>query len=343
MSKAKKLPKGWRLSTLAKVASIEGGMSAPQNKQVFKGGRIPFVRMKDLGRYHQTDCLTETDDYLREDFVAQKKAKIYQTKSILIPRSGSVYLNHRAMLGVNACVVGHIAVLSAFEDVILPEYLYYFLCTVDMGRWSPRTTGLDSLNFSVVTEKIEIPLPLLPVQERIVELLQQADAIRHKRAETHRLTDQILPAVFHKMFGNPGARQDLGKLDTVIESIRNGITKRRKIIENKGIIVLRIQDVGDGYIDFDNVNRIELSEKEKSPFLLQEGDMLLVRVNGNKDLVGRNSLFHSYFEPVGHNDHLMRIRFDREKAIPEYISAFLRTPFGKHELVERFLNNIAYL
>jgi len=50
---------------------------------------------------------------------------------------------------------------------------------------------------------LQIPLPPLAEQERIVEVLRQADAIRRKRAEARRLADQILPALFLDMFGDP--------------------------------------------------------------------------------------------------------------------------------------------
>jgi hypothetical protein len=58
--------------------------------------------------------------------------------------------------------------------------------------------------------------------------------------------------------------------------------------------------------------------------------MLLVRVNGNKDLVGRNALFTGASEPVANNDHLMRVRFRKDKLLAEYVSAFLRTPFDAY-------------
>jgi type I restriction enzyme S subunit len=49
----------------------------------------------------------------------------------------------------------------------------------------------------------EIPLPAPKEQRRIVELLEQADGLRRQRAEAGQLADRILPALFHKMFGDP--------------------------------------------------------------------------------------------------------------------------------------------
>jgi type I restriction enzyme S subunit len=54
-----------------------------------------------------------------------------------------------------------------------------------------------------VVDELSIPLPPLPVQERIVQILQKADEIRRKRREALDLANKILPALFLEMFGDP--------------------------------------------------------------------------------------------------------------------------------------------
>ena len=49
----------------------------------------------------------------------------------------------------------------------------------------------------------QVPLPPLSEQQRIVEILDQADALRKKRAEADAKAARILPALFYKMFGDP--------------------------------------------------------------------------------------------------------------------------------------------
>ncbi len=68
-------------------------------------------------------------------------------------------------------------------------------------------------------------------------------------------------------------------------------------------------ELQDGFIDYSNVNRINLNEKEKERFLLYENDLLFARVNGNPDYVGRCAVFKTQNEPVYHNDHIIRARF----------------------------------
>lgn len=225
---------------------------------------------------------------------------------------------------------------------ILPRFLFYFVRqrrVVEAAVASFTGTSGRQRVPRGFWDTLEIPVPPLPVQERIVEILAKADDIRRKRQQALDLASAVLPATFQDMFGDPSVSADLQALGSGIESIRNGISRRRKAIANTGQIVLRIQDVGDGIIDFEDLNRIELTESESASLTLSQGDMLMVRVNGNPDLVGRNAIFERFDEPVAHNDHLMRVRFRRDVLLPEYVAGFLRTPFGKHELASKVVTS----
>ncbi|MCX6876163.1 MAG: restriction endonuclease subunit S [Verrucomicrobia bacterium] len=50
--------------------------------------------------------------------------------------------------------------------------------------------------------EFEIPLPPLPEQHRIVEILDQADTLRQQRRKADQRSQKILPALFHGMFGD---------------------------------------------------------------------------------------------------------------------------------------------
>lgn len=76
---------------------------------------------------------------------------------------------------------------------------------------------------------IEIPLPPLDEQRRIAAILDKADAIRRKRQESIRLTEEFLRSTFLEMFGDPVMNpkgwevrkfSDVGSLD-------RGVSKHR--------------------------------------------------------------------------------------------------------------------
>ena len=194
--------KRWPTKLLGELCDVEGGNAAPQGGEHFRGGTIPFVRMKDLGRYHFTNNLTQTDDQLTEASATANRMKVFEPGCILFPRSGSVALNHRAILRVRACVVSHIGVLQNFRPEITAGFLYLYLTAFDMTALSKKTTGVDSIAFADV-KRISVPVPPLAEQERIVKLLDETDELRKLRARADRRTATLIPALFHEMFGGP--------------------------------------------------------------------------------------------------------------------------------------------
>ena len=101
-------------------------------------------------------------------------------------------------------------VLRPNKSAIVRKYLFYFTTTPDfVGILSSKVRGAHypAVSDSDVKE-IELPLPTVSEQKCIVEILDQADALRKKRAEADAKAARILPALFYKMFGDPATSRD---------------------------------------------------------------------------------------------------------------------------------------
>ena len=210
------LPEGWEIRSLGEVAEIKAGNPAPQKEKYFENGNIPFVRVQDLGRYGKTSFLTEVKDKVNSVAITECKLKIFPEGTVLLPKSGmSTLLNHRAILAKNACVVSHLAAIIPQKNA-LSEYLYYFLCTLDSSRIAQRTT-LPSIKLKTLSN-LEIPIPPLEEQKKIVEILQFADYLKERRREAIKLIDKIVMSVFYDMFGDPATNPkgwEIERLDKI--------------------------------------------------------------------------------------------------------------------------------
>ena len=166
------MKEGWQTKHLADVAKVGSGNSAPQDKALFKGGTIPFFRMADAGRVRFGD-IGESKDYLNDE--GAKGLRRFATGTILFPKSGaSTFLNHRVMLGVEGCVSSHLATIVADEEQAHPRFLLYFLSTI-AAQDLIQDHAYPSLNLPTIAG-IEVHLPPLPEQQRIVGLLDEAFA-----------------------------------------------------------------------------------------------------------------------------------------------------------------------
>lgn len=119
----------------------------------------------------------------------------------------------------------HMTRIRVQPNIANPSYIARYL------HWVWETGGLRPMVTQWVSQaainrtqlaKLHIPLPAPSEQRRIVEILDQADAIRRKRDEADIKAARILPALFCKMFGDPanwtreGSTKTLGELVEVI-------------------------------------------------------------------------------------------------------------------------------
>lgn len=97
-------------------------------------------------------------------------------------------------------------VIRVHSDKLDARYLFYLVWS-DLFRFygGKSMTGAAGQKrvSSDFLKAFEIPLPPLPEQRRIAAILDKADAIRRKRQEAIRLTEDFLRSVFLDMFGDP--------------------------------------------------------------------------------------------------------------------------------------------
>ena len=137
-----------RSEPIKRLFKIIGGKPAPKGDDAFSEEGTPFVKMKDLGRAHFSNNLVEIDQKVSNEVARNNNLNLVKRGSILLPRSGSVALNHRAVLGVDAYMVSHICALEVIDSQRVSNlYAYYYLRSITMDRIIKKTTGLDSITF----------------------------------------------------------------------------------------------------------------------------------------------------------------------------------------------------
>lgn len=113
-------------------------------------------------------------------------------------------------------------------------------------------------------------------------------------------------------------------------SVKASVTKKKDMIP-----VLRMSNIINGELDFSELKylpqKCAVTNKEPQKWLLQEGDFLVTRTNGSKDLVGKSAVFHES-EKYTYASYLIRYRFDTTLALPEYINILFMTPLVREQI-----------
>ncbi|MCX9013590.1 MAG: restriction endonuclease subunit S [Candidatus Methanoperedens sp.] len=86
---------------------------------------------------------------------------------------------------------------------IVQKYVYYYLFgNIHLVEAGFKGAGLKHISKAYL-QNIEIPLPPLPVQKKIADMLEKAEKLKMWRKEADKLTDEFLKSTFLEMFGDP--------------------------------------------------------------------------------------------------------------------------------------------
>jgi type I restriction enzyme S subunit len=312
----------WLKIKLSDAAIISMGQSLPGHSYNTNGEGLPlFQGKREFEEIHPT-------------------ALKWCTEPTGIAEFGDILMSVCAPVGPTnianqKCCIGRgLAAIRAKKEIANQKYIYWLFKQIEPSI-SSRGQGstFSAINRSDI-EAINVPLPPLSEQKRIVEILDRADELRKQRAEADALSERILPALFIKMFGDP-ATNPMGweqiNLSSIAEDFRYG-TSARCHLEKKGYPVLRIPNILKGEIDLSDLKYTELSSNEVERLLLKKGDLLFVRTNGNPDYVGRCAIADLSF-PCLYASYLIRARLNQNKINPHFLFCYLQTPAGHQSMI----------
>jgi type I restriction enzyme S subunit len=183
---------------------------------------------------------------------------------------------------------------------------------------------------------LEIPFPPLEDQKRIAHLLAKVEELIARRKHHLQQLEDLLKSVFLEMFGDPVRNEKGWDTDSLSSygSFKNGLNFGK----GENGVTVRYLGVGDfkarsKLTDIDTLASIELNQLPAADYFLQDGDLLFVRSNGNRELVGRCMAVYPGIEAVTYSGFCIRLRIDKPGLDPTYIahlfrsSAFRRTLF----------------
>jgi type I restriction enzyme S subunit len=221
-----KIPKDWKVVKLEYICEVNGGDTAPQEKEYFENGEIPFVRMQHLNNLEENKYV-KNFDLISKKAVIDKKMKIFKKGSILLAKSGeSIRTEKKAILKFDSCVVNHLAVLTIKDETKVDnEYLFYFFKKFMLSSLLTQTTT-PSINLSVF-RKLKIFLPPLREQKAIAQILSTIDKAIQKVDEiitkTERLKKGLMQKLLTKGIGHKEFKDtEIGRIPKEWEVVRVG-------------------------------------------------------------------------------------------------------------------------
>ncbi|QAA82664.1 hypothetical protein EI546_13470 [Aequorivita sp. H23M31] len=228
------------------------------------------------------------------------------------------------------------AIINGFNKVLVADFLRKQLDSFVSRKLKAKARGGAMNNVSLTDLKeLNVVIPPLVEQKAIVKKIEELfSSLDSGIADLKKAQEQLViyrQAVLKKAFeGHPEI-----PFEKIIESSQNGIAKR-KGTDGREIKVLRLADITNLEIDNSSSRSIILKDNELVKYKLNEGDLIVIRVNGSVDLVGR-------FIHVSHKDeielwafcdHFIRFSLDLNKCMSKFYYYFFQL-----SKVRKFINH----
>ena len=308
--KQRKLPDGWEWKQIKDISNNfdEKRIPIKESEREKRRGEYPYCGANGIIDY--------VDDFL------------FDGEHILLAEDGGYWdsgENSAYIMNGRFWVNNHAHILKAYEGSCTNQYLTRILNYLDLRKYVTGTTRGKLTQEAM--NRIEIPLPPIKIQNKIVSILQNAESISKKRAQSISLIQQLLQSVFLEMFGDP-VKNPMGWEKKSLEELiadRSGIIcgpfgSQLKIGEyvEEGIPVIGIDniDVNKFILAKPKFITTEKASQLKS-FEVKPRDVLVTRTG----TVGRSCVLPDDVGRAVIGPNLLKISFDRQTMLPEVFSA----------------------
>ena len=276
---------GIPLAQLGEIADLQAGVGFPVDLQGRSSGDYPVAKVGDISRVGRSGeaVISAADHYIDEGDLARLRARPIPPGSVLFAKIGeAIRRNHRVIAGC-VLLVDNNAMAAIPTRRVESRYLYHFLRTVDFYGLATATT-VPALRKSEL-ERLPVPLPPLPEQRRIAEILDKADALRAKRRAALAQLDTFTQSIFLDMFGDP-ATNPKGWPEVALgahtSKIGSGATPLggEATYKKDGIALIRSMNVRDGRFSQDGLAFIDDQQAARLDGVVVEPDDVLLNITG---------------------------------------------------------------
>ncbi len=255
----KNLPKDWEVVRLDEISEIGRGASPrPKGDPRYFGGNIPWIKISDLSKYKVGLFLVRTDDAVTEE--GKKKSVYLKDGSLIVSNSGTIGEPAIIKTGKGGCIHDGFIFVKPLKGAE-KYYLYYFFDFKKTELQLRAQKGTQGNMNTTLWKSLKIPLPPLPEQRKIAEILSTVDDAIQKVsdaiARTERLKKGLMQRLLTKGIGHKRFKfsKELGceipeewevvRLVDHINVLKGFAFSSKFFNENgKGIPIIRIRDLG---------------------------------------------------------------------------------------------------
>jgi len=173
---------GWKARSLGELCHVIGGGTPSKDKAEFYSGEIPWATVRDM----RSELITETECKITSAAVKSSATNVIPSGNIVI--ATRVGLGKVCLLAQDTAINQDLRGIVPFDaSVLAVRFLFWWLKSISdqiVAEGTGATVQGVKLHF---VKSLQVPLPPLPEQQRIVTLLDEAfDGIATARAHAEK-------------------------------------------------------------------------------------------------------------------------------------------------------------
>jgi type I restriction enzyme S subunit len=325
-----RIPKEWEVVRLKEVVEkIKAGGTPLTTNPEYWNGDIPFVKIEDITS--STKYLSKTITFVSRKGLENSSAWIVPENSLLLAMYGS--LGEVAITKIPVTTNQAILAIIPKKNKCETEFLYYwFLYFKPKWKKFAKPTTQANLTAEIIRETC-IPLPPLPEQHKIAEILSTVDEAiqkvdeaiqRTKRLKRGLMQELLTKGIGHTEFkdteiGRIPKEWEVGRLGNILELCQYGLSINMR--DQGKYPIIKMDEIVNGYVVPNTNKYVDLDEETFRNFKLEKGDILFNRTNAY-ELVGRTGIFLLEGEYV-FASYLIRLRTKKELADPRFLTFYM--------------------
>ncbi len=188
----------WEKVRLDDICEINMGKTPSRSEPKYWDGNFPWASIADLkGEYF----ISKTKERITEFAVENSGVKIVPKNTLLYSFKLSI---GKVAITKNELYTNEAIAAFPIKDKTKVDlkYLYWAVQQIDLEGIGDKAVKGITLNKEKLKE-LPIPLPPLPIQKRIAEILDAADELKRKDNELLKKYDELAQSIFIDMFGDP--------------------------------------------------------------------------------------------------------------------------------------------
>lgn len=333
------IPDEWEVKKFKYFFDIYGGSGFKEEYQGQEKGDFPFCKASDINGAEKN--LTTARNYVSQELVDKESYIVIPKNSILVSKIGeALKKNHRKINLVN-CIVDNNCegfVLNSKNEI---NYLYYVLKCIDMS-WFDNGGTIPSVN-NFKLKNFFLPNCLYDHQQRIASYLDKKcskieETIQNQQQVIEKLKTYKQSLITEAVTGKIKIQNEIPDFKYCnlgfIAEFKNGLNYNASDFGTE----VKFLGVGDfqNYLvlnDESMFSNIITDTEIEDDYYLKNGDIIFVRSNGSKELVGRAIMVDNIDFKLTYSGFCICLRNkEPQKINSKFLLYFFRSDHFRNEL-----------